>query len=87
MTDRRTVILYRRDGCFLCDHARGLLDGLAVELAFAIDELDIETDADLLKQYMFEIPVVALDGEVVARAPIRERALAERLRTLLGAAT
>ena len=58
-----TVTLYGRPGCHLCDDARAALEPLAGELGFALEEVDIEADDDLLKRYLERIPVVALDGE------------------------
>ena len=84
MAERPLVILYGRPGCHLCSQARSLLDALRLKLGFDVDEIDIESDDALLARYVFEIPVVAIDGVEIARAPIvaarLEDALRERLR-------
>lgn len=59
----RTVTLYGRPGCHLCDDARTQLAGLAPELGFSLEEVDIESDDDLHARYLERIPVIALDGE------------------------
>jgi glutaredoxin len=59
----KTVTLYGRPGCHLCDEARAALRVLRSEVAFALEERDIEADAGLLRRYLERIPVIALDGE------------------------
>lgn len=78
---RPTVTLYSRAGCALCHETEELLRKLAGKFGFETAVVDIETDDDLLRRYMLEIPVVAVAGEVIAQAPIRRAALEEALRT------
>ena len=60
---RRTVTLFGRPGCHLCDDARAVLERLRGELAFDLAERDIEADDATFRAYLERIPVVALDGE------------------------
>ena len=69
------VTLYTRPDCALCDEAHALLDTLAERLGFAIEAVDIDTDRELRARYNYAVPVIAVGGEEVARAPIRARAL------------
>ena len=71
----RTVTLYGRPGCHLCDDARVHLVRLAAELGFSIDEVDIEGDDDLHARYLERIPVIALDGEELFDFFVDESAL------------
>ena len=59
----RTVTLFGRPGCHLCDDARAVLERLRGELAFDLAERDIEADDATFKAYLERIPVIALDGE------------------------
>ncbi len=59
----RTVTLYSRPGCHLCERARAELLALRVEIPFRLEERDIEADDALLTRYLERIPVIALDGE------------------------
>jgi hypothetical protein len=59
----RRVVLYSRNGCHLCDQARDVILSVRAREPFAFDEVDIETDDDLLREYGIRIPVVAVDGE------------------------
>lgn len=78
------VTLYTRADCPLCDEAHALLDTLAERLGFAIEPVDIDADRELRARYNYAVPVIAVGGEEVARAPIRtsalEAALQERYR-------
>ena len=58
----RTVTLYGRPGCHLCDDARAVLERVRRDTPFALVERDIEADDALLRRYLERIPVVALDG-------------------------
>lgn len=75
----RVVTLYRRPGCGLCDEAEELLRQLTKRLQFAIEAIDIEQDEALHRRYLLEIPVVAVGGREVARAPLYGPALADVL--------
>ena len=57
------VILYRRDGCHLCDDARVVIEAVCAETGEAYDEVDITTDAALMEQYAEQIPVTLVDGK------------------------
>lgn len=83
MGKQALVTLYARAGCHLCDDALALLQKLAPRYRFRIQVIDIESDDDLLRRYLFEIPVIAIDGEEIAKAPITRTALETTLaRTL-----
>ena len=69
------LTLYGREGCHLCDEARAVLVGIGEPF----DEVDIESDDDLLKRYLERIPVIALDGEELYDFFVDERDLRRRL--------
>jgi glutaredoxin len=58
----RTVTLYGRPGCHLCDDARAILEQVRATHPFRLEEIDIDTDDALFKRYLERIPVVAVDG-------------------------
>jgi hypothetical protein len=45
----RSVVLYAREGCCLCDDARVILDRVRRERPFALEERDIDSDDALLR--------------------------------------
>jgi glutaredoxin len=78
LADRPRVTLYSRPGCHLCEAAERIIRGLIPAGGFDLEVVDIESDDALLRRYMLEIPVLAIDGVDVAHAPL-SRALLERL--------
>ena len=58
----RTVVLYGRAGCCLCDAAREVLERVRARHRFELREQDIESDDTLLRAYLERIPVVTIDG-------------------------
>ena len=59
-----------RQGCHLCDQALGILE----ELSLHPEVLDVDADDELYRLYDFRVPVVLVDGVVVAEGKVdRER--------------
>ena len=75
----RTVTLYGRPGCHLCDDARAALLRVRETKPFHLEEVDIESDDALLRRYLERIPVVALDGEELFDFFVDEEALARTI--------
>jgi len=65
------VVLVTRKGCHLCDDALSLLQDLGVHPELA----DVDSDDELHRLYDFRIPVVLLDGAVVAEGRISREPL------------
>ena len=57
------VTVYSRHGCHLCEDAVNTLEGLREELAFEIEIIYIDGDAELEKLYGEQVPVTHIDGE------------------------
>ena len=75
----KTVTLYTRPGCHLCDDARAALQALRTRHEFEIREVDIETDDALHAAYLERIPVICLDGVHVSDYFLDEPTLTARL--------
>jgi glutaredoxin len=76
------VTLYTRPGCCLCDEAREVLERVREELAFDLEERDIERDDALLRAYFERIPVVDIDGQEAFEYFVDEATLRARLAPL-----
>lgn len=63
------VVFYTKDGCSLCDRAQALLDSMDVDYATVRDD----------PRFVERVPVVEVDGRIVAEVPIDERALRRAL--------
>jgi glutaredoxin len=76
------LVLYARPDCHLCDEARAGLEQLLSDgLAFELEEVDIDSDDELLRRYLERIPVIELDGVIVSELLLDADALREKLRT------
>ena len=75
-----TVVLYARPGCHLCDDARALIEAARAEVAFVFEEVDIESDDALVRDYGLRIPVVAVDGDELFEISVDETALLAAVR-------
>jgi glutaredoxin len=73
------VTLYGRPGCHLCDDARAALERVRARHPFALQEVDIEADDELLLRYLERIPVVCLGGDELYEHFVDEDDLLRRL--------
>ena len=75
----RTITLYGRPDCHLCDEARAALERVRATHPFRLVDVDIEADDELFKRYLERIPVVVLDGEELFEFFVDEERLRETL--------
>ena len=57
-----TITIYSRLGCHLCEDAESTLESLREELNFEIEVIYIEDDAELIRLYSDQVPVIHIDG-------------------------
>ena len=80
MTSARTVTVYTRKGCHLCDDAIAVVRAVAAGRA-RVELVDIDADPVLHERYTVRVPVVAVDGVEVAEYQVAE----DQLRAALAA--
>ena len=56
------VIVYSRPGCHLCDEAKAAIENAGCSDRFTLEEINIESDPELLRKYKYDIPVIVIDG-------------------------
>ena len=76
MPNKVRVVLYTKPGCGLCDKMKNEMKSAGVENLYTLEEVNIETDAELFAQYRYDIPVLLIN-EVEA---FRHRLSAEQFR-------
>ena len=79
----RTVVLYGREGCCLCDDAREVVERVRQRCEFVFQERSIDADMALLRAYLERIPVVTIDGVEEFELFVDEAELERRL-TMVG---
>ena len=56
------VIIYSRPGCHLCDEAKAAIMSIGRNEQFTLEEVNIESDEELLRKYKYDIPVITING-------------------------
>ncbi len=74
-----TVEIYSKADCCLCDEARAVLDKVRADIPFDLQEVDIESDAELLRRYEEQIPVVFIGGFKAFKFRVDEAELRRKL--------
>jgi len=83
-TTKARVIVYSRPGCHLCEEAKQAIAAAECLDEYTLEEINIESDADLLKRYKYDIPVIMINGVEAFRHRLSSRAFRERLLTASG---
>ncbi len=73
------VIVYSRPGCHLCDEAKTVIENSNCAEHYMLEEVNIESDDELLKKYKYDIPVVTIDGEEVFKHRVDPREFKKRV--------
>jgi hypothetical protein len=58
-----TVILYKKPDCCLCDEALEVIERVQRDHDFALEQVDIRSDPELLGRHGERIPVILVDGD------------------------
>jgi glutaredoxin len=77
----KSLVLYTRAQCHLCEEAHAVLEHVRGELPFALEVIDVDGDAELAARYGLEVPVVLVDGKKWAKYHVDAAALRRRLRS------
>jgi glutaredoxin len=73
------VVIYSRPGCHLCEEAKEAMRAADCAGEYTLDEIDIETDSELLKRYGDHIPVITIDGAEAFRHRVSPDEFRERM--------
>lgn len=87
MPEAPHVIFYTKPGCHLCEEARRELARADCADLYTYEEVDINSDPELLRRYGWDIPVILIDGahafkhrldaEAFRRALLRKRQVSD----------
>ena len=73
------VTLYTRPGCCLCDDAKRVIAEARLQMAFDYQELNIDTDPELLRLYNDQIPVIEINGVKAFQYKVKLNELLKKL--------
>lgn len=65
------VVLYTKPGCHLCERMKEAMSSSGCVELYSLEEVDIESDAELFAQYQYEIPVLFINGVEAFRHSLR----------------
>lgn len=77
----RSVVVYSRKGCHLCEVVKESLDKLSRRGGFTWSEIDVDTSPELRRQFNDEVPVVFIDGRKAFKYHMDEREFMRKLVT------
>ena len=61
------VVIYSRPGCHLCEEAKIVIEASGYRGEYTLEEINIVSDAELLRRYRYDIPVITINGEEAFR--------------------
>ncbi|HEX6821425.1 MAG TPA: glutaredoxin family protein [Candidatus Sulfotelmatobacter sp.] len=79
MPEPRTVVVYSRKGCHLCEVVKESLSKLSRRGGFIWREIDVDADTELRRQYNDEVPVVFIDGRKAFKYRMDEQEFLRKL--------
>ena len=79
MSGLHQVIVYSRKGCHLCEIVKEQLLKLSRRGTFTWQEVDVDTDRDLQREYNDQVPVVFIDGRKAFKYRMDEHEFLKKL--------
>ena len=73
------VIIYSRPGCHLCEEAKQAIQAAECSEEYTLEEINIESDPELLRLYRYDIPVITIDGVEAFRHTLTSDEFKQRL--------
>ena len=56
------VVIYTRPGCHLCEEAKEAMHAARCAGEYTLNEINIETDSEILERYRDDVPVITING-------------------------
>ena len=79
MSELRSVVVYSRKGCHLCEVVKESLSKLSRRGGFTWSEIDVDANPDLRRQFTDEVPVVFINGRKAFKYHMDERDFLRKL--------
>jgi hypothetical protein len=73
------LTFYYKDGCWLCDTAEEMLNGIREKYDIKINKVAIDSDDELYELYRFDIPVFEFWDGSTLHGRIRKKELFKKL--------
>jgi len=79
MPEVRSVVVYSRKGCHLCEVVKESLSKLSRRGGFNWQEIDVDGDVELRRLFNDEVPVVFIDGRKAFKYRMDEKEFLRKL--------
>ena len=79
MSGLHQVIVYSRKGCHLCEIVKEQLLKLSRRGTFTWQEVDVDTNRELQREYNDQVPVVFIDGRKAFKYRMDEQEFLKKL--------
>ncbi|HKP88209.1 MAG TPA: glutaredoxin family protein [Blastocatellia bacterium] len=79
---KASVTIYTRPGCHLCEEAKAAMRASACGEQFTLEEVNIDLDPALRDKYLYDIPVIFINGVKAFKHRVDPREFARKLRRL-----
>lgn len=73
------LTLYSRADCCLCDEMKDVVRQVAAKIALDLEEIDVDSSAQLKEQYGSEVPVLFINGKKAFKYRITAKQLERRV--------
>ncbi|MBI5665903.1 MAG: glutaredoxin family protein [Nitrospirae bacterium] len=73
------VTLYFREGCWLCDKAEEMVNGLKVKYGINLSKISIDSDKDIYELYRYDIPVLEFKDGSALHGVIKKKDLIQKI--------
>jgi glutaredoxin len=74
------LTIYSRRDCCLCDEMKANIKAVAGKIAVDIEEIDVDSSAQLQEQFGSEVPVLFIDGRKAFKYRLTAASLEKKLR-------
>ena len=77
---KTTLIIYTRKDCCLCEEMKEVVRRVAEGFSLILQEVDIDSSAELQEKYGNEVPVLLVNGRKAFKYQVTAKELESRLR-------
>jgi glutaredoxin len=74
------VVIYSRPGCHLCDEAKEVIEAFVCREEYTLEEINIESDPELLRRYRYDIPVITINGKEAFKHRVMENEFLNKMK-------
>jgi hypothetical protein len=73
------LIFYYKDGCWLCDTAEEMINGIKEKYGIVVNKVSIESSDELYELYRFDIPVFEFKDGSTLYGRIKKKDLIKKI--------